>query len=149
MSDDGDDVVQAVFLKLIESQRAGTFPAVKRFGPYVSAMARNTALDLLRHRRRHLLVPLLPDDFAEEAAMDLIDHKELTALDSYLARLPTDLAAVFALRIVEGLTQARVCQELNISRQRLRTLERRLKNGAGRAIRKLQPKPMPSSSSRR
>jgi RNA polymerase sigma factor (sigma-70 family) len=134
MSDDAEEVVQTVFLKLLELQQSGGADRAQSQGRYVRAIARNATWDLLRSRRRNLFVPEVADQPSDESVTDLLEEATLSVLQSYIAALPSDLAAVFAARFVRGLSQARVCRELAISRQHLRTLEQRLKGGAARFL---------------
>jgi RNA polymerase sigma factor (sigma-70 family) len=132
MSDDHDDVAQTVFLKLLEIEQTGR-PSVEHTA-YLLAMARNATLDLLRARRRYVFVPEMSDNLLAEQHTDGRDDAALAALSSYISSLPADLAAVFSLRFANNLPQSLVCKELAISRQSLRTLERRIKNGAVAAL---------------
>jgi RNA polymerase sigma factor (sigma-70 family) len=135
MSDDGQEVVQTVFLKLVEVLRARGTVAARRSNPYVRAMARNATLDLLRARRRHLFVSEVVDRPSENSAADVADEATLFALQACIDALPSDLVAVFRARFVKKLSQAEACQQLTISRQQLRTLEGRLKSNVLRDLR--------------
>jgi DNA-directed RNA polymerase specialized sigma24 family protein len=134
MSDDDEEVIQTVLLKLLELQRTGGAAHARSEGRYVRAMARNATWDLLRSRRRTSFVADVVDQPCDERVTDLLEEATLSVLQSYIAGLPSDLAAVFAARFVRGLSQACVCRELAISRQHLRTLEQRLKRGAARLL---------------
>lgn len=134
MSDDHEEIVQTVFLKLLELRQAGATERAWTEGHYVRAMARNATWDLLRSRRRNLFVADVLDQSCDERVTDLLEEATLAVLHDYIAGLPADLAAVFRARFVRGLSQARVCGELAISRQHLRTLEQRLKDGAARLL---------------
>jgi DNA-directed RNA polymerase specialized sigma24 family protein len=58
----------------------------------------------------------------------------VTAVERHLANLSGDLHAVFRYRYVENLTQAEAAHALGVSRQTLRTLERRLQRGLAQAF---------------
>jgi len=144
MSDDQDEIIQIVFLKLLERMRGGGSLLRWKHEPYVLAVARNAAVDLMRSRRRHVLSAVVEDVPVEEKP-DMWDSVTLTALESYIAGLPPELAAVFSLRLVDGLSQVEVCRTLKISRQQLRTLERRVKNGALHAASAFESNRQPGS----
>ena len=121
-----------VFLKVLElSQTSDTPPRMP--AQYLSAIARNVAVDLLRSRRRSLFMAE-PIDQAPDVwhTFDTSEEITLAELRAYIAALPSELAAVFTMRFVRNLSQARVCQEMAISRQQLRTLETRVADGAFR-----------------
>jgi DNA-directed RNA polymerase specialized sigma24 family protein len=60
----------------------------------------------------------------------------LAAVSSYVDALPPPLRAVHERRFMEGEAQERAAEALGISRQNLRTLERKLVTGLRRAIRR-------------
>jgi DNA-directed RNA polymerase specialized sigma24 family protein len=135
MSDDDQEVVQIVFLKLVEILRGRCAVAALTSSHYVRAMARNATLDLLRSRRRYLFVSEVVDRPCDEDIADLADEASLSALEAYTASLPSDLVGVFTTRFVKKLSQVQACRELTISRQHLRTLEGRLKRYIIRFVR--------------
>lgn len=99
-----EDLVQEVFLKLIETIRSyrGDAP----FGAWLKRMTVNAAIDQLRGRKRFAEVD--PDAmFAQLAAADtgIAQSIDATAL---LQRLPARARAVVVLHEVEGYTHAEI-----------------------------------------
>jgi RNA polymerase sigma factor (sigma-70 family) len=135
MSDDHEDVAQTALLKLLEVERAGKAGSIDAPSSYLSTMARNTTVDLIRWRRRFVSTSEPQEDAsAEPDDADAWDDRVLSALRLYICSLRTDLAEVFSLRFVRELPQSAAARELGISRQNLRTLERHIKNGASAIV---------------
>jgi DNA-directed RNA polymerase specialized sigma24 family protein len=132
MSDDHEEVIQTVFLKTLEGMRAGRRPP-RRTEPYLLAIARNVTWDLLRSRKRSVFVNGVAEDALDDRGVDPSQEAALWALQAYTASLPPQLAIVFSLRFGRGYSQAHTCREMAISRQCLRTLEERLREGARQA----------------
>ena len=134
MSDDPEEVVQTVFLKVLESMRAGKCTDTHTEPPYLLAITRNATWDLLRSRKRSVFVAAVGDEIFDGRGADLFPETLLCALQEYTASLPPKLTTVFALRFARGCSQAHTCRAMAISRQSLRTLEARLKEGALRVV---------------
>lgn len=148
MSDDVDELVQIVALKMLECDRAGKSAEIAARSSYVRTIAKNSAIDLFRARRRTLLVPEVGDDLFSLSDVEGGEpDAALASMRSYIGSLPPDLRAVFALRFEQGLPQSTVCSRLTISRQHLRTLEHRLKTGALHTARASNPRHTPPSAS--
>jgi RNA polymerase sigma factor (sigma-70 family) len=131
---DWEDVVQIVALRLVENfddQRAAR--AHLHLTSYVAAMAKNAAIDWNRSRRNELVVPQTP----EQAAVDHRPFREnhYASLDSYVAALAPELRSLYHLRFERDCSLLEAARLLGLSRQRARTLERRLKLGALVAMR--------------
>jgi len=124
-TDEHEDIVQVTFVRLFDAWMKDSFDETSDITGYVRTIARNVARDWLRHRRYEdgpdALADLdQPQDLAKEASADI------EMLIGALAALPADLIAVYQGRFVEGLSQNRLADRLGLSRQRIRTLERRL-----------------------
>lgn len=135
MSDDSDDVIQTVFLKLLELDRSGKTATVRRPQHYAFAVARRCTLDLLHSRRRTVFLATIREDSKTDAVQNDLYEVPVAKLAIYSANLAPELAAVFRMRFEKGYSQVRASEELGITRQKLRTLERRIKDGAVRAVR--------------
>ena len=126
---DVDDVCQSVFERVLKALRSGRVQATSDLRGYVRTAARNAAFNWERRGRRelpvegleplHIIDPEDPGRVKEDIA--------LCRLDAALSAVPKELGELYKLRFVERHSQTRSAQKLGVSRQRLRTLERRLK----------------------
>lgn len=113
-ADDAADVLQNVFLRL--ARRELTLDPSRDAGSYLHRAAVNTALDLLRSRRRSRSVPL--DEAPPEGGeTDLpsperapLDRELRRALRQGLARLSEKAAQLFVLRYFEGYDNADIAR---------------------------------------
>lgn len=131
------DLVQETFLKsLSEAARRG-YDAQRAYAPFLLTIARNVAIDWARSRTREARRTLLLENpeslFAAPKAER--DPALVAMASSYAERLSPELEDVHRLRFVEGVPQRRAAELLGISRQNLRTLERRLIEGFKREVR--------------
>jgi len=128
-SHDADEVVQQTFLSVIEKLKG--FRQEARFSTWLTRVATNHALALLRQRRRRQTVPLAEDRSAD--ADEAPPHPEYIArwretpeqiasrretrriLDAALDELDEKYRLVFLLRDVEGLSTAETAETLGIS----------------------------------
>ena len=130
--EDAEDVAQAVFLRLMSSERP-----IENAGSYLYRAAMNGALDLLRRRRAAATESL---DFAADVAMAgpgsspeaaVAGRQMSEALRVAISELPEKAAVMFALRYLEdlgnreiaalmGTSQAVVAVTLHNARARLK-----------------------------
>ena len=114
IGDDAEDVASEAWLQIARDLR--TFRGQEGFRAWAVRVARNRALDHLRHSRRRPAVPTPIEHLAELAAGDDTGERaaELMSTDmaiSLVATLPRDQAEAVLLRVVVGLdaeTAARV-----------------------------------------
>jgi RNA polymerase sigma-70 factor (ECF subfamily) len=99
--DDVDDLVQEVFLKALG--RLGTLRDSRAFGGWVAAIARNTALDLLRR-------PPDPVELSESLVAPESNRDEARAVLRLLRELPEAYRETLTLRLVEGLTGPEIAE---------------------------------------
>jgi DNA-directed RNA polymerase specialized sigma24 family protein len=73
----------------------------------------------------------VPDPAADEADRreSEEDARLLASIEEYLVSLPPELNQLHQVRFVRGLSQEAAATELASSRQRIRTLEQRLRDG--------------------
>jgi RNA polymerase sigma-70 factor (ECF subfamily) len=134
------DVVQEVFAKAFSVKARSAYDGERDYGPFLLQLARNTLYDWLRRRNKEVLRDLDPDALVAEGdptrdpgpfPAELV----LTTV-TFLEGLTPELRAVHERRFQAAESQERAAQALGISRQNLRTLERRLLDGLRRALRK-------------
>jgi RNA polymerase sigma factor (sigma-70 family) len=126
---DWDDVVQIVSMRLVEKLDEGRVSTLGgQLTSYVAAMAKNAALDWARRRRHECVVSQPPEPTPAELRPFL--ESQCSSIDLYLAALEPELRRLFQLRFERDYSLAETARLLGLSRQRARTLEKRLKVGA-------------------
>jgi RNA polymerase sigma-70 factor (ECF subfamily) len=115
---DIDDVVQECYVRLFRVHGA---KRVRHPKAYLFAMARNAAVDFLRHRQ---CAPI--DELAEierlpvleerpDAAAKASHNHELALLQEAIAALPGRCREILTLRKMAGLSHREIAQKLNLS----------------------------------
>jgi len=124
------DVLQDVFAHTFSVQVRKSYDGRREFRPFLHAIARNVLCDWARRRKRESS----PICEIVDANAQLIDHPVESPSLSMLAEIvegfvndmPPELREVYVERYLEARTQAQAAAALGISRQTLRTRERRL-----------------------
>jgi RNA polymerase sigma-70 factor (ECF subfamily) len=137
------DLVQEVFMKAFAERARASYDGTRDYRPYLIALARNMLIDWLRRSRREVSEPreleaLIDAEDGDPTAAELFPPELVAATSRYLAALPPELKAVHERRFVNAEPQVSAAQALGISRQNLRTLERKLVQGLRRALRRVQ-----------
>jgi RNA polymerase sigma-70 factor (ECF subfamily) len=132
------DVVQEVFARAFRESARNAYDGLRDYTPYLSTITRNTVIDWAR--RRGASVERLVEDLGDPPADDpaplaWADDAAMQVVESYLAGLTEELRAVHEQRYVLGRSQNEAAAALGTTRQRLRTIEGRLRDGLDRALR--------------
>lgn len=137
-----EDLVQDVFIRAFtEGSRVG-YDGIRDYGPYLFTIARHVVVDAFRRRGREVPTDLAtlsdqaataPTEWGVEGSLST-DARVLARVRGYLSQLPPDLAAVHRQRFDLGVSQHAAAQALGISRQQLRTLEKKLRDGVTREL---------------
>jgi RNA polymerase sigma factor (sigma-70 family) len=135
------DAVQEVFLKAFSRGARTSFDGMRDFGPYIATIARNVMIDRARRCGRELLLPEVNVDAAAidphaEIAAQWEDPEAVAVANRFIAGLPPDVARVHRVLYVDGLSQREGAARLGITRQTLRTLEGKLREGLREALRR-------------
>jgi RNA polymerase sigma factor (sigma-70 family) len=134
------DLVQEVFARAFSEKARRGYDGFREYGPYLYAIARNALVDWARTGGREI-----PAEWrALEAAIDMApvsldtvpwaDPLTMQVVDDYVRGLPRDLRELHRLRHEECMSQERAAEALGVSRQTLRTLERRLRERLAAAL---------------
>jgi RNA polymerase sigma factor (sigma-70 family) len=116
---DVDELLQETYARLLQANREKA--EVRSVRAFALTVARNVALDWLRHRD---VIPMeiLSDLVAlnvldEKARVDEIvnAHQELALLSEVVSELPKRIRQAFTLRRVYGLSQQEIAQRMGIS----------------------------------
>src|SRR4051812_41136876 len=116
--DDLDDLVQEAYVRLLRAREGGEVKSPKAF---LFAVARNLAVDRLRHRQ---IVPI--ESLVESEALSVLEegrstpetiahNQELELLTEAIQSLPDRCRQIFTLRKVYGLSQAEIAAQLGVS----------------------------------
>jgi RNA polymerase sigma factor (sigma-70 family) len=115
---DLDDILQESYLRLLKAHADVHLQSPKA---YLFAVARNLALDRLRHRQVERSEPLGPDDrwdvlFDDDDVTETVArNQELELLTEAIQSLPDRCRQVFTLRKVYGMAQPDIARKLGIS----------------------------------
>jgi RNA polymerase sigma-70 factor (ECF subfamily) len=138
------DVVQEAFSRAFSPKARAAYDGEREYGPFLRQVARNTLIDWLRRNRKEPL-PVAdlealenPPNVLAEPEDDVFPLELIAITRRFVSELRPDLKAVHAQRFLRAESQERAAQALGISRQTLRTLERRLINDLRRELRLCQ-----------
>ena len=129
--EDADDVVQDTFVSAYS--RLYSLKNGRKFAPWISQIARNTALDVLDKRKRHRIDEnwLRERDLVSTPAEQLDEFNRLNHLWFAINKLPTDDKITVVLHYFVGLDQQSVSNTLGVPlgtvKSRLNRARRKLK----------------------
>jgi RNA polymerase sigma-70 factor (ECF subfamily) len=115
---DIDDIVQEVYVRLLRARAKGEVASPKAF---IFAVARNLAVDRVRHREVARAEPLVESEALDvleegEGIPETIAHnQELEFLTEAIQSLPERCRQIFTLRKVYGLSQPEIAKRLGLS----------------------------------
>jgi RNA polymerase sigma-70 factor (ECF subfamily) len=140
------DLVQDVFIKAFSRASRLAYDGLRPFGPYLFTIARNVLVDWGRRSGREIPMDAAELQSSLERTADgddasYADVDTVRTVEGYIQGLPPDLRAVHDERYVRGRSQREAADALGISRQNLRTLEARLRDGLARELRRLEEGP--------
>jgi RNA polymerase sigma-70 factor (ECF subfamily) len=134
------DLVQDAFLQAFSERARGQYDGERDYGPFVIAIARNIVIDWIRRSGREVPMADLLGWFAEEPAVETeseaFDSVLLANTRAYIDGLAPNLQEVHRVRFVLGMPQRQAAAAMGISRQSLRTLEKKLLSGFRRHLHK-------------
>jgi RNA polymerase sigma factor (sigma-70 family) len=136
------DLVQEVFLKAFSPAARRAYDG-RAYGPFLQTIARHVVIDFLRRSTRERVTPdalELMDTNIDEATNDSPYPPEVVRVtETYVNRLSPQLKHVHERRFIAAEPQHIAAKALGISRQSLRTLERKLVDGLRRELAKELP----------
>ena len=136
------DVVQEVFLRAFSQNGRTSYDPLRDYKPYLLVIARNVVTDWARRTGREIPTEAVPESLASEGtdatAADgaIFDAATVSVAAQYVETLPADLRAVHHRRFVLAEPQREAANGLGISRQNLRTMEKKLVAGLRQALRR-------------
>jgi RNA polymerase sigma factor (sigma-70 family) len=128
------DLVQDIFVKAFGPTGRAAYDGQREFRPYLLTIAKNTVIDYLRKHGREIPTEIFAiERLAGRGAIGdnstWAPPEQIDAVGDYLATLPSELRSVHEVRFARCLSQRQAAEKLGISRQNLRTLETRLREG--------------------
>ncbi|HEX6767580.1 MAG TPA: RNA polymerase sigma factor [Polyangiaceae bacterium] len=137
------DLVQDVYLRAFSASARAGYDGERDYLPYLLTLARNVLIDWLRRGARELVdaraIEALVDPTARDPSeAELFEPELVSAAQRYVERLPPELRNVHEQRFIRAEPQKSAAQALGVSRQNLRTLERRLVDGLRRELRRAE-----------
>lgn len=114
-SQEAEDIVQDVYLRVLQEQRP---PVIRNLKAFLFACARNLTIDLSRRRRmqREAAAMLESDESVEPAFDESIDtEREIARLRAAIEELPPRCREVFYLFRFEEMSQQEIAQRLGIT----------------------------------
>ena len=144
-----DDLIQETFVRVFSEQARTGYRETFPFRPYLLRITKNLMIDRLRRGNRRVGGPtantvgeinaILERNAAfepEDPAVELERRRLLTATDAYVRTLEGPERRLFELRYQQGMSQQHVAAQMNVTRRRVRTLERRVHRGLLALLRK-------------
>ena len=125
-----EDLVQETFVKAFSPRARASYDASRAYAPYLLAIARNCLIDWLRHARRLQTLECELDQVVDTAdagpRTPCFPADLVVTTNRLLSGMPLELDRVYFRRYELDESQQRAAEVLGISRQNLRTLERKL-----------------------
>jgi RNA polymerase sigma-70 factor (ECF subfamily) len=128
-SDDVTDMVQETFVRAFGERARLAYDGLRDYGPFLITIARNLLIDRARKQGRELPAEDLDQLGDEPEEPPYADAATMQAVEAYLAGLDEPLRSVHQQRFVVGLSQREAARALGMSRQQIRTVEKRLCDG--------------------
>jgi RNA polymerase sigma-70 factor (ECF subfamily) len=158
------DLVQDVFLRAFSESARASYDGLRPYPPFLMTVARNLFIDWARRTGREvprsdiLDGPLAGEgqpgagaaaQASTEGAVGAGEGEPfapavVAVADAYVQSLPDELRRIHHQRFVVGSPQRQAAEALGISRQTLRTLEKRLVIGLRRRLREAGMEPLPA-----
>lgn len=136
------DVVHEIFLRAFSTNARFSYDGQRDYKPYLLILARNVIINWAKRAGREIptddifeLTSARPEDGAS-ADEPPFSQAVVSLADQYIESLPAALRAVHHHRFVLSQPQRQAAEALGISRQNLRTLEKKLVAGLRDALEK-------------
>jgi RNA polymerase sigma factor (sigma-70 family) len=130
------DLVQETFIRAFGERARLAYDGLRLYRPLLVTICRNIITDWARRIGRELSLPEALEVEADVDDVDVVDPVLRARVDAYLAALAPSLRGVYEQRYVHDASQEEAARVLGISRQQLRTLEQKLRDGLARSLEK-------------
>lgn len=138
------DLMQETFVRAFAVRARQAYDEKRLYRPYLLTICRNLLVDWARRRGRELSERTL-DEAALQAVTDgdtvasieqqpWADPDTVAIVEAYIAQLDPLLRSVYEQRYVKCVSQVETAQALALTRQRVRTLEDKLRRGLAKIL---------------
>lgn len=130
------DLIQETFTRAFAERARLAYDGLRPYKPFVLTICRNLVVDEARKRGRELVVEEPPETLPADGAHDpeWADPATVAAVERYIAGLEPKLRALYEERYVKDRSQNEAAAALGLTRQKVRTLEDKLRRGLERAL---------------
>jgi RNA polymerase sigma-70 factor, ECF subfamily len=130
------DLIQETFARAFAERARLGYDGLRPYRPFLLTIARNLLVDDARKRGRELVVEDPPEPLPSEGAADpeWADADTVAVVERYVAGLDARLRALYEERYVKDRSQNEAAAALGLTRQKVRTLEEKLRRGLERAL---------------
>jgi RNA polymerase sigma-70 factor (ECF subfamily) len=139
-SEDVADVVQETFARAFSDEARLRFDGLRDYAPFLWSITRHALAESWRRAGRHQSVPDIETlaELSQDGASEVepIDAALARAVEEYIATLSPEMSAVHRELYVLGRSQREAASATGITRQSLRTLEKRLRKGLAAALKR-------------
>jgi RNA polymerase sigma-70 factor (ECF subfamily) len=123
------DLVQETFARAFTERARLAYDGIRDYGPFLTSIARNLLVDRARRSGRELSLDSMNEDPPMEVEEPWADDATMKLVRDYLGELGPELRGVHEERYVRAASQEEAARRLGLTRQRLRTLEKKLREG--------------------
>ena len=132
-----DDLLQEVFVRVLSPEMRKRYDGVRPYAWFLGGVTRHVVIDYARRtgrlskRQEEFDENLIPEDWMPAEPLpdqSLLAQEEQRAVNEFLTGLNTDETAFVDLRFAEGASQRDTASKLGLSRQRVRTLEEKIRS---------------------
>ena len=135
------DLLQDIFARAFSERARLGFDGLREYRPYLLTLARNVMIDWARKRKETLpgdidalVEQYAPADAPVAEMPPWSDPATMQLVERYLQGLTEPTRRLHALRYEQGLSQDDAARTLGLSRQNVRTLEQKLRQGLADAL---------------
>jgi RNA polymerase sigma-70 factor (ECF subfamily) len=132
------DLIQETFARAFAERARLAYDGLRPYRPFLLTICRNLVVDDGRKRGRELAVDDPPEPLPADGGHDpeWADAETVAVVERYVAGLEGKLRALYEERYVKDRSQNEAAAALGLTRQKVRTLEERLRRGLERALEK-------------
>jgi RNA polymerase sigma-70 factor (ECF subfamily) len=128
-ADDVADLVQETFARAFGERARLAYDGLRDYGPFLLTIARNLLVDRARKQGRELPAENLEQLGDEPDEPPYADDETVRSVGEYVSALGEPMRGIHQQRFVLGVSQEQAARALGLSRQQVRTLEKRLCDG--------------------
>ncbi|MGH1346489.1 MAG: RNA polymerase sigma factor [Nannocystales bacterium] len=126
------DVLQDVFIRAFSASSRSSYDGIRPFGTWLQTIARNLLIDRARRRGLPQAEAEMLDFVADDAAgveETLLDAELQAATAQFVETLDPEQRRFVELRFEQERSQEDVARAMNLTRRRVRTLDKRVRAG--------------------